>query len=323
MANKIKRILSFIITLPFTLMALLGLALSAITIMPFINLMRKRDYKKSSYYKDFKFKFNKATFFSESYNYYNNVKEHDKAKFVHQESNGFEYLIHENTIYLFREFSQFATFNEESRKWELITYKRKKEIARKSIQEFIDEKRLLLDKAVSELPVKVIVERDTIANDSLDFIEIPENLFIVLTYSTAFNNIDWNIISNVIYSTKALYEQLLKIPNLCGEFELIEEDGQEILKWRYNDLILECVFERDISLLVAVNEKVNRHLGTIEYSHNYLEEIYQITSKGSVIVAKHSSIDGDQIVYTGTKENCPFLKEDIKDNSKIEYFEIV
>ena len=67
----------------------------------------KKEYKNSRYYADFQQKFMTGILYSPEYRFYNSAMRRGLSiKYVKQESNGFEYFIYNETIYLFPDFEQ-------------------------------------------------------------------------------------------------------------------------------------------------------------------------------------------------------------------------
>lgn len=64
---------------------------------------RKKEYYSSAYYKDFSEPYSRSVIYQDSYLFYNETKD-SKAEFtfVHQETNGTNYIVYGGTVYLFQ-----------------------------------------------------------------------------------------------------------------------------------------------------------------------------------------------------------------------------
>ena len=66
-----------------------------------------KEYKKSKYYQEFRLPYATWKLYSPEYRFYNSFKKRNlKLTYVRQESNGFEYFIHNETLFLFPDFDQ-------------------------------------------------------------------------------------------------------------------------------------------------------------------------------------------------------------------------
>lgn len=90
----------------FSPLIILGIIIAGIYIL-FQMPKNKKEYKNSRYYADFQQKFMTGILYSPEYRFYNSAMRRGLSiKYVKQESNGFEYFIYNETIYLFPDFEQ-------------------------------------------------------------------------------------------------------------------------------------------------------------------------------------------------------------------------
>ncbi|MGN0517465.1 MAG: hypothetical protein ACI4II_01925 [Acutalibacteraceae bacterium] len=104
----------------------------------------KKRYRKSIYFQELQLPYQRYIFFKPSYLFYNSARENGiSLNFIHQKTNGFEYLIKNDNIYLFPWFDQISYSDEDKQwyvdldgSWFLLQDEIKKQIA------FIDDKQI-------------------------------------------------------------------------------------------------------------------------------------------------------------------------------------
>ncbi len=82
---------------------------------------RKKEYYESAYYKDFSEPYSRTIIYQDSYLFYNETKD-SKAEFtfVHQPTNGIDYIIRGGTIYLFQLYSDVFEgifYHDQDKEW--------------------------------------------------------------------------------------------------------------------------------------------------------------------------------------------------------------
>ena len=119
--NKTKWYQRLFITLTviiFSPLILIGIIIAGIYILLQMPKMKK-EYKNSRYYADLQHKFMMGIPYSPEYRFYNSAMHRGlPIKYVKQESNGFEYFIHNETIYLFPDFEQID-LSDEGNVWQV------------------------------------------------------------------------------------------------------------------------------------------------------------------------------------------------------------
>lgn len=77
----------------------------------------KKRYRESIYFQELQLPYQRYIFIQPSYLFYNSARENGiSLNFIHQNTNGFEYLIKNNNIYLFPWFDQIS-YNDENKQW--------------------------------------------------------------------------------------------------------------------------------------------------------------------------------------------------------------
>ena len=82
---------------------------------------RKKEYYSSAYYKDFSEPYSRSIIYQDSYLFYNETKD-SKAKFtfVHQKTNGTNYIVYGGTVYLFQldsDVFEGIFYNDQDKEW--------------------------------------------------------------------------------------------------------------------------------------------------------------------------------------------------------------
>ena len=140
----------------------------------------KNEYKKSQYYLDFKQKFMTSLMYSPEYRFYNSaIHRNLPIQYIKQESNGFEYFIFNNTIYLFPDFEQID-FDNEKGKWQVD-----RDGDWSDFEEAYNNLIAKIDETPT-FPVKILIERKMFPLVSLNDVNIPEAIYITWGYDEAF-----------------------------------------------------------------------------------------------------------------------------------------
>lgn len=314
--EKILYALLLILLSPF----LLFMSLCLIISVPFLSIQDtiqdRKKYKRSHYYRDFRLPYRKNISDNPYYLLYNAMKERGLAvEFVRQKSNDWKYCIFEGTIYLFPDFDKLKYFSE-TKEWKLV-YRKYSEESYQEIQSYLDVRKTLLNNSATDLPIKIMVERQMIdEHDLSEVADLPSSIFVVKNYQTAFDKIDWEILSVIPQTAQELYDMLQKTPDLCGSFQLV--DGERI-DYELNDLLLEIDMD-----CISVCEQKNGKTEGLTHWHPDNTQIYDdicnITRKGNVFVVK-TFCGGASVLYAGDKKFCPYTKPTKKLFSRIYLFE--
>ena len=241
--------------------------------------------------------------FSPQYRFYNSAKRRNlPLHYIKQESNGFEYFIYNDTIYIFPDFNQID-LNEEETKWQ-VDY----DGNWNSFDECYANLLAKLERTY-DYPVKLLVERNMFPKLNLNDIMIPECIFITWNYENTFENEDSALKMVIPKSSKELYDMMLQTPDLCGKFELAKNNGNIVWNVHKNIRIQISVNTEDCYL--GVNKMLfGRIESSIMHWHPTIFEIYdevcKIGKRGNVLVLRSTWI-GSTLLYAGTKDNCPYL----------------
>lgn len=277
----------------------------------------KKEYKNSRYYADFKQKFMTSILYSPEYRFYNSaVRRNLQLKYVKQESNGFEYFIYNETIYLFPDFEQID-FDENKKNWQ-VDY----DGDWKPFDECYDN---LLDKLerTTIYPVKLLVERKMFPMLNLNGKDIPSCIFVTWNYETAFENEESPLKMLIPENSKELYEMMLQTPNLCGSFELTD-DGKKIMWHLYENIKIEigvdphaCYFDVSKWLFGKIESGITHwHPSNFEI----YDEVCSIGKRGNVMVLRSTAISGSLMFY-GSKADCPYSPDKKHSLGKYYYLE--
>ena len=264
----------------------------------------KKEYKKSRYYLDFKQKFMTSLLYSPEYRFYNSaIQRNLPMQYIKQESNGFEYFIFDDTLYLFPDFEQID-YDTEKGEWQ---------VDRDGDWSGFEEahKNLLakLDKE-PDLPIKLLIERKMFPLANLNEVNIPEVIYITWGYDEAFENEEMPLKMLIPQNSKDLYEMMLQTPDLCGTFELLSDDGNIV--WNlYDDIRIELgVDPHDCYLGVSKMLFCKVESGLTHWHPTAFEiynEVCKIGKRGNVMIVR-TFASGGGVLYIGNKEDCPYQK---------------
>ena len=260
----------------------------------------KKQYKQSQYYQEFHLPFRYGTVNSPAFRFFESFKERRlDVNYIRQESNGLEYFLFDETLFLFPDFEQIA-FNEEKSLWE-VDYDGDWEDFDTAYSKLLSK----LEGDTAGVPIKLFVERRMFPEVDLSGLMIPECVFLTRNYETAFENEQSIPLQKVPTNNRELYELMLATPNLCGDFE-IAQDGN--LHWDlYDNVRLEIgVDPRDC--YIGVVKKSG--LGTsLTHWHPTIYEVFDDVCKlglpGNVLVV-HTFWLSDGVRYMGDEAHCPY-----------------
>jgi len=265
----------------------------------------KREYKNSRYYADFGRKFTADILYSPEYRFYNGaVSRNLPIKYIRQETNGFEYFIYDDTLYLFPDFDGIDYIEDKS-EW-MVDYD--------GDSDFFDRR---LDSMLSKLenrfdcPIRVLAERRMFYRMNLSGMDIPESIFITQSYDNAFENDASPLKMIVPQSTEELYGMMLETPDLCGRFELDKSAGS--ITWNLSENIVIEIGVDTPECYIGINKSHGGKVGgEITHLHPSVFEIYdeicKIGGRGNVTVLRASPV-GSALLYAGRKDVCPYPRE--------------
>lgn len=239
---------------------------------------------------------------SPEYRFYNSFKKRNlKLNYIRQESNGFEYFIYNEILFLFPDFDQID-YDEEKSEWQ-VDYDgdwKNFEQAYKDIVFKIDPNR-------ATLPVRLLIEREMFSATDLNGVLIPESVFLIWNYETAFENEDSPLKLRVPTNTQELYNMMLQTPNLCGDFRIVE--GGNICWDLYKGIQInisvdpqDCCFSINKRLFGKIESGITHWHPTIYEIYN---DIYEIGMPGSVLVIR-TFMSGASVLYMGDEVNCSY-----------------
>lgn len=265
----------------------------------------KREYKNSRYYADFGRKFTADILYSPEYRFYNGaVSRNLPIKYIRQETNGFEYFIYDDTLYLFPDFDGIDYIEDKS-EW-MVDYD--------GDSDFFDRR---LDSMLSKLenrfdyPIRVLAERRMFYRMNLSGMDIPESIFITQSYDDAFENDDSPLKMIIPQSTEELYGMMLETPDLCGRFELDKSAGS--ITWNLSENIVIEIGVGTPECYIGINKSHGGKVGgEITHLHPSVFEIYdeicKIGRRGNVTVLRTSPV-GSALLYAGREDVCPYPRE--------------
>ena len=293
------KIFKYIIIVIFAPLILLFF-LAAGIIYLFQTPSAKKEYKYSPYFSNFQRKFSWVIYNSPEYRFFNSaVRRELPIDYHRQESNGLEYFVFNETLFLFPDFDQIIK-EDGNEKW--IVH--------------IDDTYIDLDQHIASLvsqldtnhsyPVKVLVERAMISESNPEKSLLPDSLFLIGSYEQAFNEEDLRIRMVVPQNTLELYQLISQETDLSGVFEL--SDDNETIHWFIDNIRLELsVGKRDC--YIGANKPGNVITEkSITHWHPEREEVFpevcKIGKPGSILVLR-SFFGGGAVMYCGPKSECP------------------
>lgn len=296
------RILIVICIIFLSPIILIGFMISSIAYL-FELPKNKKAYKSSQYYKDFSLPFKTYRLYSPEYRFYNSCKKRNlKLDYVRQESNGFEYFIYEDTIFIFPDFDQID-FNENRSVWE-TDYDGDWQPFEEAYQKLLSK----IDVESGYRSIKVILERKMFPRTDLSNVDIPGCIFLTCTYETAFSE-DLKLKLRVPVNANELYEMMFSTSDLCGSF-VISENGNII--WDlYDSFQVEIGVDPNDCYIEIYKRNAGKFASSITHWHPTIFEIYdevcELGKCGNMLVIR-TFLSGAAVLYMGEKEKCPYSK---------------
>lgn len=263
----------------------------------------KKEYKNSLYYKEFGLPFRVYRVNSAEYCFFNSFKKRNlPINYIRQESNGLEYFIYEDTLFLFPNFDQID-YDEERGQWQ-VSCDEDWNTFDQAFRDIVSK----LDAGAPDLPIKLLVERKMFPEVDLNTVSIPACIFLTWSYKTAFENEDSPLKLVVPTDSNILYNMMIKTPGLRGSFEIIENES---ICWDLSSDIQIEIFVAPEDCYILINKKCSdESLKGITHWHPTIFEIYEdvckIGMRGNILVLR-SFMGRTDVVYMGEKENCPYL----------------
>ncbi|MBR4950155.1 MAG: hypothetical protein IKZ25_05195 [Clostridia bacterium] len=303
--NKILWSIGMIILSPFLF---LFAVIAFICSIP--NMIKtKEQYYKSEYYKDFNVPFTLEWEYSsrDRIRFYNNIKKRNlHINYKRQKSNGFEYFVFEDVIYMFPDFD-YMNFDKENSIW-IVDYDGEWQAFDIAYKNLVSK----FDCDVDVSCVKLLIERNMFYISDLDEVDVPNCIFVTWSYDSAFSNDEPSIKKRLPQSIQDIFEIMNQIQGLCGNY-YISDDG--CIVWDLYDSFQVYIFkdpenyEFEMGILKIVSGKVESELTHWHPSPCQIyDEICKMGKKGNVIVIK-TFLNGAGVLYSGAKENCPYKKQ--------------
>lgn len=275
-----------------------------------------KDYKNSEYYKDFQIPFKKYRFQLPEYRFYNSCKKRNlPIEYIRQESNDLEYFVYQDTLFVFPDFDQIS-MKEDDSGW-IVDYDG-------DWEDFEPSYNKLISKLENNrnMPVKLLVERNMFLCHNLTDINIPECIFLTWSYEKAFENEDSPLKLTVPVNSKELYDMMCKTPDLCGSFEITENNS---IRWALHDEIQITIGVDPRDCCIDISKKLFGKIdNSITHWHPSIYEIYEevcaIGKRGNILVLKVIPASSS-VLYMGDKDNCPYSVEYQKDKHNVYYLE--
>lgn len=299
-----KKLLVFLCVVVFSPFILACIFIAAIGYL-FQCVNDKKSYKKSSYYKDLNLKFMECRFNSPEYRFYNSVmKRNLQVDYIRQESNGLEYFVYADTLFLFPDFEQID-FDEEKSIWE-VDFDGDWEPFEQAYQKMVSK----LDDRTTNYPIKLLVERQMFPAVDLNGVEIPDCIFLTWSYETTFENEDSPLKLRVPVNTKELYEMMCETNDICGDFEIAENGN---IHWDLHDNIQIDIGVDARDCYIGVNKKAPfKTIRGLVHWHPTVFEIYRevckIGASGNVLVIRTFG-GSSSVLYIGDEAECPYSPE--------------
>lgn len=277
----------------------------------------KKEYKRSPYYLALKQKFMTGILYSPEYRFYNSaVQRNLPIQYIKQESNGFEYFIFNDTLFLFPDFEQID-YNAEKEEWQADF-----DGDWKSFEEAYNNLLAKLDEEPN-FPVRLLVERKMFPLANLNEVNIPECIYVTWGYDEAFENEESPLKMIVPQTSKELYEMMLQTPDLCGRFELLSED-ESIIWDLYEDIRIEIGVDSENCYFGVSKMRFGKVETGLTHWHPTSFEIYneicKIGKRGNVLVIR-TFMGGASVLYMGNKQDCPYKHGKRNTFGKLYYLE--
>lgn len=301
--TNILLILLVILLSPFILIAV-GLYVL------FVRPREKKEYKNSLYHKQFKEKFCDGIVDSAEYRFCESAMHRSLPIEYKRVSKELGYFVYNNTLFLLSYYDQIE-WDEENNKW-LLGYDG-------DFADYDNEFPKMLGEIQNdgEIPIKLLVERAMVTVDDLTDTPLPDGIFVTWSYDDAFEYDDNPFMTRLPTTTAELYEQMLKISDLCGELEL---DGK-LINWRlYDGYFVELSLDEGYGY-ISLNRKseiTHWHPSSFELC----DTVLKMSAWGNVLVIR-SRLFSSATLYCGKKSDCPYSPERKPFLGKLHFLETV
>ncbi len=304
--TKLLTALLLILLSPLILLFLAGAGIDILFRRP----KEKKEYESSPYYKQFKQKFHIGIVDYAEYRVYNSVTRRGLPIEYKRVSDDLDYFVYNDTLFLLSYYDQIV-WDDENKKW-LIAYDGDFFDFEDGFSKVKEQLRY-----TGDMPIKLFVERQMVEVDDLTVTPLPDDVYVTWSYDDAFEYDDDPFMTKLPTTTAELYEQMLKIPNLCGELEF---DG-DIIKWRlYDGYLVELSLDGSVGY-ISIEEKINiTHWSPLQFE--LCDTVLKMGARGNVLVIR-SGLFSSKTLYCGKKADCPYTPEQKPFLGKLHFFETV
>lgn len=270
----------------------------------------KKKYENTPYYKQFKCKYSMGIMDSGKCRFYNSVIHRKLPIIFHKNKIDFDFFIYNGTIYYWSSFN-LITWDDEQRKL-LVWYR----------SDYYDLDGEISDikerfKFAGSMPIKILTKREKVKVGDLTNTPLPDDIYVTWSYDDAFEYDDNPFMSKLPTTTGELFDEMLKIPDLCGELEF---DG-ELIKWRlYDGYLVELSVDEGNGYI-----SVNRKTGITHWhpsSFELCDTVLKMASRGNVLVIR-SRLFSSKTLYCGKKADCPYEPDQKPLFGRLHYLETV
>ena len=304
--TKLLAALLLILLSPLILLFLAGACIDILFRRP----REKKEYEISPYYKQFKQKFHLGIVDLAEYRVYNSVTRRSLPIEYKCVSDDLDYFVYNDTLFLLSYYDQLE-WDDENKKW-LIAYDG-------DLFDFEDGFSKVKEQLqyTGDMPVKLFIERQMIDVDDLTATPLPDDVYVTWSYDDVFEYDDNPFMKKLPTTTGELFDEMLKIPDLCGELEL---DG-DIIKWRlYDGYLVELSLDGSDGY-VSIDKKINI-IHWIPLQFELCDTVLKMAARGNVLVIR-SGLFSSETLYCGKKADCPYTPEQKPLLGKLYFLETV
>lgn len=258
----------------------------------------KKAYTSSAYYKAFRLPYKRHLLYSPEYRFYNAIAgKGQPIGYTRQASNGLEYFVLENVLYLFPDFDQIL-FHEEKHIWEADNDG--------DLMPFEEAYRSLvskLDKGIDAACIKLLVERGMFPLTDLTGIRIPDCICLAPTYESAFQKDAPPPMLRMPETANEVLAMMKQTPGLCGHYDIV---GTGTIVW---ELYESFQIEISADCLTVYQQGSGKRKRQVTHWHpspfQICDQVYQMGRRGNVLVIRRF-FAGAKVLYMGRRENCPY-----------------
>lgn len=291
------------------LIAMLPLVLVVVLICRLISGPKERKaYKLSRYFQDLGVRYRYDITNNPGYLFYNSAVKRGLPITYCCNANGPEYCVFHHVVYILPN-QEYLDLDEESGSWEINDGS----VCSNFTDAFSGKKAMLKD-VPSNMPVKLMITRDRILRTKLSEVELPEDVYVVDRYDTAFG--DEKALVDFPENLQEMYVLLQTMDDLCGQFEM----RGNIIYWSaYDGIHMEISIEEDGGIISV--KKGSRELASLlTEDYTVFRDVCAIGKRGHVLVLRTGIFGGD-VLYMGPKEDCPYPENKKSLFGKIYYLE--